>query len=208
MSNYNNKNQLALPESFEQEHINEVKNFLRSGESKEDTLEIVAELMSDYINDNVEELPSKEIIDSFVKNIMPSIIDKAIIECLEEQKDWPEITDCDKLSKAFEEMNNSGIVARENFTCCQTCGSSEIGDYAQEQDFGYVFYHQQDTERAVEGDGVYLSYGHLGLAKKSMKEMTNQIIQTLEKNGLNVVWNGSVHTRILVNLDWKKRIYQ
>lgn len=169
-------------------------------------MEILSEIISEYLIDNVEELPSKEVIENFIQNITPSIIDKAIIECLEEQKQWPERTDCDKLSKAFEEMSNAGIVAKENFTCCQTCGSSEIGDYAQEKDYGYVFYHQQDTDRAVEGDGVYLSYGHLGLAKKSMKEMTTQIIQTLEKNGLNVVWNGSVHTRILVNLDWKKRI--
>ena len=80
MSNYNNKNQIALPESFEQEHISEAKKFLRSGQTKDDILEILSEIISEYLIDNVEELPSKEVIENFIQNITPSIIDKAIIE--------------------------------------------------------------------------------------------------------------------------------
>lgn len=203
MSNYN---KLNLPEDFEQQHINEVKVLLRSGNSKEDVVEILFDILEDNINDNVEDVELEETITNYIKAMSPVIIEKAMLECLEEQKQWPEITDCDKLTKAFKELSSNGIVAKENFTCCQTCGSSEISDYAEKQDYGYVFYHQQDTERAVEGGGVYLSYGHIGLAKKSMKELTEQIMKTLEKNELKVIWNGQTNTRMLIELDWKKRI--
>jgi Domain of unknown function (DUF6891) len=36
------------------------------------------------------------------------------------QERWPAVTDCDLLDRAFEELERAGVVARQNFTCCQT----------------------------------------------------------------------------------------
>jgi hypothetical protein len=83
----------------------------------------------------------------------------------EEMKGWPKVTDCDRLDAAFEELERNGIVARANFTCCSNCGRAEIGGPMQEAAArglcvrGYAFFHQQSTERAVEGSGVMLKYG-------------------------------------------------
>lgn len=61
------------------------------------------------------------------------------------------------------ELNQLGVLARENFTCCGTCAAAEIHD---ERDgsrhwHGYLWYHQQDTESLISSpDGsVYLGYG-------------------------------------------------
>jgi phosphoribosylanthranilate isomerase len=39
---------------------------------------------------------------------------------LDAQKEWPAITDCDLLDRAFGELDRAGIVARQHFTCCGT----------------------------------------------------------------------------------------
>jgi hypothetical protein len=76
---------------------------------------------------------------------------------LAEQATWPAVTDCDRLDAAFAALEAAGIVCRQNFSCCGTCGAGEIWDEmaaagrAGLHVRGYVFYHVQDTESAVEG---------------------------------------------------------
>lgn len=36
------------------------------------------------------------------------------------QKQWPAVTDCDLLDRAFEELERAGVVSRQDFTCCRT----------------------------------------------------------------------------------------
>jgi len=36
------------------------------------------------------------------------------------QMEWPTVTDCDLLDRAFGELERAGIVCRQNFTCCGT----------------------------------------------------------------------------------------
>ena len=36
------------------------------------------------------------------------------------QEQWPAITDCDRLDRAFEELERAGVVSRQDFTCCRT----------------------------------------------------------------------------------------
>ncbi|XBH20376.1 hypothetical protein V5R04_08955 [Jonesiaceae bacterium BS-20] len=48
-------------------------------------------------------------------------------------------------TNAFAELAEIGVVARENFTCCGTCGSTEIWNEHDEsrQWRGYLYYHSQ-----------------------------------------------------------------
>ncbi|MBI5705613.1 MAG: hypothetical protein HZC36_01335 [Armatimonadetes bacterium] len=131
---------------------------------------------------------------------------------LEEQRSWPPITDCDKLDAAFQELDNSGIVARQDFTDCQTCGNSEIWNEmskareAGHRVRGYTFYHQQDSESATEGYGVFLSYGSTRKGSWFQRGIAAEVCRVLRRHGLSVTWPWSVRTRIHCELDWKRRL--
>src|SRR5438046_2664744 len=44
----------------------------------------------------------------------------------EEQAGWESPTDCDRLDEAFAVLNQKGIVARQDFSCCNNCGHLDI----------------------------------------------------------------------------------
>lgn len=126
-----------------------------------------------------------------------------------EQATWPAATDCDRLDAAFQELEARGIVARQDFSCCQNCGSGEI--WAEVEDAkaggldvrGHTYYHAQDTEGAAEGVGLYLAYG--AVEEDGTAEIGREIVAVLNAHGLATEWDGSPKTRILVPLDWKRR---
>ena len=128
-----------------------------------------------------------------------------------EQANWPAKTDCDRLVAAFSDLEQAGIVARENFSCCCNCGSSEIWDEVKnveedgQQVRGFTFFHMQDTERAVEGQGVYLSYGAVKEGEAPALEIARKVATTIQRHGLVVDWDGTWNKRIGVRLDWKRK---
>ena len=129
----------------------------------------------------------------------------------EEQASWPVPTDCDRLDRAFAALERAGVVARQNFTCCQTCGHAEIGDeiaqaLTKAEAVGYTFYHMQDTERAAEGGGLFLAYGSLERTEAAQQKVGWTIVEALRREGLAAEWNGDVGKRIEVkNLLWRRR---
>lgn len=126
---------------------------------------------------------------------------------LAEQATWPAITDCDRLDAAFAALEASGIVCRQNFSCCGTCGAYEIWDEAAALEAagtpvrGYAFYHVQDTESAVRGYGLYLNYGAAAEGEAAALAIAGEIVAALQQRGLRVDWNGQWSRRIGVALD-------
>lgn len=139
-------------------------------------------------------------------------IETAFADHLAEQATWPAVTDCDRLDRVFEALNAGGIVARHDFTCCQNCGFAEIG--AEIHDAissgvdvtGFAFYHQQDTDSATEGGGLFLSYGHIDGGDANAIAVGRVITSALDAAGLKTDWDGEVEKRIFVGIDWKRRI--
>lgn len=137
--------------------------------------------------------------------------DEALAEHLTDQSNWPAITDCDRLDAAFAGLEAEGIVARQNFTCCGTCGAAEIWDEAKALEEmgkpveGYAFYHMQDTESAADGGGLYLNYGSAEDGDVASTAIGRRIVRQLESHGLKTDWNGDIRQRIGLSLDWKRR---
>jgi len=127
------------------------------------------------------------------------------------ERGWSDITDCDRLDAAFDALEEEGIVARQNFTCCGTCGATKIWDEieaAQDEGMtveGYVFFHMQDTESAVEGQGLCLNYGACEQGEDAAVAIGHRVVAALEAQGLRTEWDGRLEQRIGVALDWKKR---
>jgi hypothetical protein len=124
------------------------------------------------------------------------------------QATWPARTDYDRLSAAFAELNSAGIVAREDFACCQTCGNAEIGDEIAEaggDPHGYTYFHQQDTEGAVELGELYLCYGTVRPDGPSAAEVGREVVEVLRRHQLDPRWTGDVSKRIKVPMVWLRR---
>ncbi|HUD94656.1 DUF6891 domain-containing protein [Sphingobium sp.] len=127
------------------------------------------------------------------------------------EQGWTHATDCDRLDAAFVALEAEGVIARQNFTCCGTCGASEIWDEieaaqkAGEPADGYAFFHMQDTESAIEGHGLCLNYGACEEGDEAAIAIGQRIVDQLEAHGLAVDWDGSLGQRIGIALDWKKR---
>lgn len=140
------------------------------------------------------------------------LVERLVAEELEAhrlaQAGWPSVTDYDRLANAFVELNAAGIVARDHFTCCGNCGAAEIWDEVDaygERARGYTFFHMQDTEHAVAGQGLYLSYGSTGRQESDALEVAGEVVEVLRRHGLGPSWNGRIQTRVFVPLDWKRR---
>jgi hypothetical protein len=130
------------------------------------------------------------------------------------EKQWPPITDCDRLDSAFAKLEEAGIVSRQNFSCCGMCGVTEM--YREivrmrkrgQEVRGYTFYHVQDTESAMEGDGLHLNYGSILPGEKAALSIGHDVAAGIRAEGLKVEWDGTWGKRIGVQLDWKRRLPQ
>lgn len=168
------------------------------------TSEEIVQNAADYLADDMDESLAK----GEARRLLPEMI--ALLKL--EEETWPAVTDCDRLDTAFAKLEEKGIISRQNFTCCGTCGSAEIWEeIAAARDSGgpttgYAFYHMQDTESAVDGNGLYLNYGAVEEGERAALDIAHQIVAELEANGLKTDWDGSWNRRIAVELDWKKRM--
>jgi hypothetical protein len=124
------------------------------------------------------------------------------------QAEWPERTDSDRLTDAFHALDLTGIVAREDFACCQSCGNAEIGDEGGQGKpaRGYVFYHAQDAERAAQGGTLWLAFGSFD-ERIGDAQIGEEVAAALRGEGLEVDWAGDAAQRIHVRLRWAKRRY-
>jgi len=149
--------------------------------------------------------------EALVRREAPRLLREVLADHAAEAARWPAITDCDRLDAAFDALEEEGVIARQNFTCCMSCGSAEIWDEMGEAKeaglpvAGYTFYHMQDTEAAVDGHGVYLAYGATEEGEEAALAVARRVIARLEASGLAPDWDGDIGRRIAVPLDWKRR---
>ncbi len=184
--------------------------------------EEVEELVGQYIREGFDGFKEmvERVVEYYSGEHSPAVLEPLVrtrakaawSKAREEQASWPVPTDCDRLDRAFAALERSGIVARQNFTCCQTCGHAEIGDEIAEASkkadvVGYAFYHMQDTENAAEGNGLYIAYGALEQTEAARQKIGWIIVEALRMERLEVDWDGDTNKRIAVNnLLWRRRL--
>jgi len=154
-------------------------------------VEQVTEALVDEFGDDGEDVPAQ------VLRIAPQAFDaRQAVE-----RSWPAPTDCDLLDRAFERLEQVGIVARQDVACCQNCGHQEIGDEIEKARAhrpvrGYTFFHHQDTERAAQGGTLYLAFGAAmpkgtfeGEWLRAEAEIAGEVVAVLQAEGLSALWN-------------------
>ena len=172
-------------------------------------LEEIEEILLDYAQDFRSPLTERD-RQVEVRNALVH----AVSMLVEEQDSWPVLTDFDRLSLAFDMLEDEDIVARQHFTCCGTCGAAEIGiemddfqDLSGREPKGYVFFHQQDTESAVESGSLYISYGAADATASPEDNVAigQRLHDVLQSVGLKPVWDGKINHRVVLAIDWKRR---
>ncbi|KAL2802874.1 hypothetical protein BJX63DRAFT_425737 [Aspergillus granulosus] len=118
-------------------------------------------------------------------------------------------TSDETIETAFSSLErNHSILARMNFTCCQTCGIDEISGDQDEDSRGYVFFHKQDTEGVtLNGEDLCLAFGSFKKSEKRNRAVGEVIVRSLKRGGLRVEWEGNMGRRITVHREeWRRRI--
>lgn len=126
------------------------------------------------------------------------------------QASWPPRTDCDRLDAAFSALAQERVLALHNAGYTRSDGHVEAGevlDDAPEGAFdGYCFYHGQDVERAVDGDGLWIAFDHVEGDAGDRAGVARRVMTALTAAGLSPEWTGDVDRRIHIPvLDWKRR---
>ncbi len=140
------------------------------------------------------------------------LVDEALQRREADSRTWPAETDCERLDRAFAALNASGVLARHHFTCCRNCGHSEIvelvHDAREDGDVvdGYVFYHWQNTEAAIDGSGLHLHYAAMAGEPDADAAIGQRVAAALGAERLEVRWNADpMRTIELPSFDWKRR---
>lgn len=127
-----------------------------------------------------------------------------------DQKSWPAITDNTRLDRAFADLEKDGILARQNFWCCGTCGGDAVVDEIarankRKHTFdGYTYFHEQDTTIAVLGHGLNLGYGTPDFEPKESVAIGLLVVKALRKHGLKPEWSGDLEDHIHVPMNWQR----
>ncbi|MEV7415496.1 hypothetical protein [Streptomyces sp. NPDC089919] len=136
-----------------------------------------------------------------------ALADRLWLERVAEQASWRGETDPEKLTRAFAALEEAGITARENFTCCRSCGEAEIGAEARPGARGYVYFHTQCTDSAAAGQGLMLLYGGFDGSPATTAAVGAEVRAALTAAGLPTVWDRDPTRAIEVTpLDWRRRL--
>ena len=172
-----------------------IQTWVWSGFYDED---LVVEMLNDILEDDVD------------INVMHEHISSEFARKAAAEKTWPRETDNDRLDNAFIALDAAGICTVQNAGYTMSDGYSDVGeavaDRGPKKYHGYCFYHGQDLERAVEGNGLMLAFGDL--KDDSAKGITvgNAVCAALKTAGFATEWDGTIDNRINIpRFNWKRR---
>lgn len=188
---------------FEEEYWEQLHTLIWTGFYNLDQL-------SEVLQDMIEDHSYQELEEPADQPMLQQKVEREFQRKIEEEKSWPETTDCDRLNTAFEEMNQIGIIAIQNAGYTISDGiedvSQEVEERNSKQILGYCFYHQQDLEHAIEDRELHLAFGDLSDNPEQMVSVGIRVKQILEKHRFDVEWDEDPEKRIsILDFDWKKR---
>ncbi|MFE6871684.1 DUF6891 domain-containing protein [Kitasatospora sp. NPDC057692] len=136
-----------------------------------------------------------------------ALADRLWAERVAEQAEWRGETDPERLTHAFTALQEAGITARENFTCCRSCGQSEIGGQGGPEARGFVYFHAQCTDSAAAGRGLTLLYGGFDDSSKTTAAIGHEVMAALQAVGLPAEWGHDPGRAITITpLNWRRRL--
>ncbi|RAS61697.1 hypothetical protein C8D87_109141 [Lentzea atacamensis] len=125
-----------------------------------------------------------------------ALADRLWLERVVEQTSWQGETDPERLTRAFAALQEAGMTARENFTCCHSCGQSEIGGEGGSDARGFAYSHTQCTDSAAAGHGLTLLYGGFDGSSETTAAIGHEVVApsgsaTPAGPSPSVLWTGA-----------------
>jgi len=136
---------------------------------------------------------------------------RALTEQRAREKTWGERTHNDRIDAAFAKLRARGVVALQDAGYTMSDGWEDVHEARGEVDdaWGAVFFHRQDVERGVRGEGLMLAYGAFVGGDEHEPEslrLAREVCEVLGAEGVPCEWNGSLSARIqLPPFEWHKR---
>lgn len=128
-----------------------------------------------------------------------------------EEATWSERTVNDRIDAAFEDLDARGILARQALGSTIQEGAALIDELAAaraEPARGSVFYHHQDLERGVAGEGLLLAFTAYDTEATGVDgaAIAAEILHVLKHHGVPATWDANPRSRIEVAaFAWQKR---
>jgi hypothetical protein len=180
-----------------------VEVFVRSGfATEEGVLDAIEQRVEDELGE-----PDASLVEE-----LHTVARRMLVEQRAAEAGWHGRTTNDRIDAAFDELNEHGIVALQNVGFTLSDAWSDVNDAAAELDpppRGAAFYHEQDLESGVRGDGLFIAFGAFEQGAKheaASLAVAKEVCATLERHGVGASWDGSIKTRIRIPpFEWRKR---
>lgn len=129
-----------------------------------------------------------------------------------QQASWPATTDFDRLVRSFDLLNSNGIIALHNAGNTRDEGIDDASDIQKELTIkniscrGFCCYDTQDVDAAIDGNCLYLTFGHFNEKGNGCIQIGNEINATLQRCGFKTKWDQTCDARIRIEpFVWQKR---
>jgi hypothetical protein len=144
------------------------------------------------------------------ENALRGAIEPELATKIAAEKNWPVVTDCDKLDAVFYRLHERGICALGNTGYEMSDGYPEVAEVVANAPakhyHGYCFYHGQDVEGALAGHGLWIAFGALDDDERRGVAVGSAVAEVLRQAGFDVAWDGSISTRISIpKFSWQRR---
>jgi hypothetical protein len=128
------------------------------------------------------------------------------------EESWPQVTDFDRIERAFQALDAQGIIALHRAGYTHSDGHEEVsmayenaGGRSSEYT-GYCFYTEQDQESTLTRDELYIAFGHLSGDEKKGVIIGRKLRSALESEGFVIDWDGTFSSRLIVKAFlWQRR---
>ena len=169
-----------------------------------------APFLLDELEDRVGDLLEEPAPRAFVEEVR-AFAQERLDEQRVAEATWTEPTVNDRLTEAFADLEDRGVVALENAGYTMSDGWSDCNHAAAgiPDARGATFFHGQDVERGVRGEGLLLAFGAYVEGEEheaASVAIGREIVEVLAAHGVPTEWSGSVKERIrILPFEWRRR---
>ena len=177
---------------------------VRAGYTPADELDVALRLIEDYLDPEVPPEVEARLVTEVTRESA-----RLIGEARADEATWTWPTMNDRISAAFADLREKGIVAKECAGLTLQDGWGYVGLDAAPGSVGAVFFHQQDVFDALHGESLLVAFGGASTRaeeRASARAVATAALDTLAAHGVPAAWTGRVEDRLeIAPFAWQHR---